>query len=62
MRARVIGIEVLVDVKDQVGSRAVEVGNFVKSIGRAVGDEGSGGCPVVSGKENNLEKSTELIA
>ena len=59
MGSRVIRVEVLMDVKNQVGRRAVEVGDFVKSIGRATGDEGSGGCPVVSRKEDLLGDSTK---
>lgn len=60
MGTRVVGVEVLVNVKYQVGGRAVEVSHFVESVGRAIRDEGSGGCPVVAGQKDHLEKSTEL--
>lgn len=48
------------DVEDQVGRRAIKVGDLVEGISGTARDEGSGGCPVVSGQEDCLEESTKL--
>lgn len=49
--AGAVGVEVLVDVEDQVVGAAVEVGDLVKSGGGAVVDEGAGVGPLVAGEE-----------
>ena len=49
--AGAIGVEVLVDVEDEVVGAAVEVGDLVKSGGGAVVDEGAGVGPLVAGEE-----------
>jgi hypothetical protein len=49
--AGAVGVEVLVDVEDQVGGAAVEVGDFAKGGGGAVVDEGAGVGPLVAGEE-----------
>lgn len=49
--AGAVGVEVLVDVEDQVGGAAVEVGDFAEGGGGAVVDEGAGVGPLVAGEE-----------
>jgi hypothetical protein len=49
--AGAVGVEVLVDVEDQVVGAAVEVGDLGKSGGGAVVDEGAGVGPLVAGEE-----------
>ena len=51
---RVVGVEVLVDVEDEVGDAAVGVRDLRKGVSRAVRDESLGGSPVVSGKQDDL--------
>ena len=48
--ARVVGVEVLVDVEDEAGGRAVGVSNLHQGGTRAVRDEGSSGRVVVTGE------------
>lgn len=49
--AGAVGVEVLVDVEDQVGGAAVEVGDLVQGGGGAVVDQGAGVGPLVAGEE-----------
>ena len=49
--AGAVGVEVLVDVEDQVVGGAVEVGDLVEGGGGAVVDEGAGVGPLVAGEE-----------
>jgi hypothetical protein len=49
--AGAVGVEVLVDVEDQVGGAAVEVGDLGQGGGGAVVDEGAGVGPLVAGEE-----------
>ena len=49
--AGAVGVEVLVDVEDEVVGAAVEVGDLVESGGGAVVDEGAGVGPLVAGEE-----------
>ena len=51
---RVVRVEVLVDVEDEAGGRAVGVGNLHQSGTRAVRDEGSSGRVVVTGEQDEL--------
>lgn len=57
---RVIGVEVLVDVHDQVGLRSIKVGNGGKSRGAAVRDESASGGVVIAGEEDHLGGSACL--
>jgi hypothetical protein len=50
--ARAVGVEVLVDVEDEVGGAALEVGDFGEGGAGAVGDEGAGVGPFVAGEED----------
>ena len=47
---RVVGVEVLVDVEDEVGDAAVGVGDLRKSVGRAVRDDSLDRSSVISGE------------
>jgi hypothetical protein len=49
--AGAVGVEVLVDVEDQVVGAAVEVGDLGEGGGGAVVDEGAGVGPLVAGEE-----------
>jgi len=49
--AGAVGVEVLVNVEDQVVGGAVEVGDLVEGGGGAVVDEGAGVGPLVAGEE-----------
>ena len=51
---RVVGIEVLVNVEDEVGVTAVGVLNPRKSVCTSIGDELLGAGPVVPGKQADL--------
>lgn len=51
MGAGAVGVEVLVDVEDEVVGGAVEVGDLVEGGGGAVVDEGAGVGPLVAGEE-----------
>lgn len=59
--ARVVGVEVLVDVEDEVGGAAVEVGDLHERGAGAVGDEGTGGSVVVT-REQDLVASGAGLA
>ena len=52
--ARVVRVEVLVDVEDEAGGRAVGVGNLHQGGTRAVRDECSGRRVVVTGEQDEL--------
>lgn len=52
VRARVVRVEVLVHVEDQVCRAAVQVGHFDQGAARAVGDEGSRGREVCSWEQD----------
>jgi hypothetical protein len=60
VRAGAVGVEVLVNVEDEVGGAAVEVGDFVKSGARAVGDEGGSVGPLVTGEEDLVASGAGL--
>ena len=55
---RVVIVEVLVYIKDEIGDATVWVGDFAQCCSRTVGDEGLGGSPVVAWKQDNLRRST----
>lgn len=54
MRAAVVGVKVLVHIKNEVGGRAVRIGDFLQGGEGAVGDEELSGRVVVSGEEDDL--------
>ena len=58
--AGAVGVEVLVDVEDQVVGAAVEVGDLVEGGGGAVVDEGAGVGPLVAGEEELVLGGTSL--
>lgn len=60
MRAAVIGVEILVNIEDQVSSCSVGVLDGQKSGTGAVGDEIRGVGVVVSGEENDLAGGTGI--
>ena len=55
-----IGVQVLVDVEDEVGGAAVKVGDLGELIAGAVGDESTGVSPLVTGEENLVLSGTGL--
>lgn len=58
--AGAVGVEVLVDVEDEVGGAAVEVGDLGESGARAVIDECAGVGPLVAREEELVGGSTGL--
>ena len=58
MNVRVIGVEVLVDVEDEVGDASIGVRDLAESVRGTIGDECLSGCPVITREENNLRSGT----
>jgi len=58
--ARAVGVEVLVDVEDEVGGAAVEVGDFGEGGAGAVGDKGASVGPFVAGEEDFVASGAGL--
>lgn len=56
--ARVVRVQVLVNIEDEVGDAAVRVDDFVQGIGRAVRDELASGSVIVSGQQDELCRRT----
>ena len=55
---RVVGVEVLVYVKDEARDATIGVCHRAESVCGAIGDEGLGGGPVVTGQKDELGGGT----
>lgn len=58
---RVVRVQVLVDIEDQVGGGTIGVGDLHESRARTVGNEGLCRGVVVSGQQNELRCCATVI-
>lgn len=58
--SRVVAIEVLVHVEDQVGNGAIWISDLVQCVGRSIGDKGGCRSPVVPREQYHLSSCSMM--
>lgn len=58
--ARVVRVEILMNVEDEIVDGTIRIGDLAESIGRPVRDKGLSAGPVVTRHKNQLARSSSL--